>query len=284
MSMKGPFISEIAKDTYAVNEYGLAAMYVVVGTERALLIDTGCGLTDLKAMMAGLTDKPYDVVLTHGHLDHVGGLGWFEKVYINEGDWEMARSLDFEELRNYCDQLGAMGGYEAYDYNRDMVKEFTAFPEFINIEDGFVFDLGGRKLTVTTIAGHTKGGLVLIDDQSRIMFSGDCANTNTLILGTSINTALKGFLKVRALRDQYDRNFNGHIGYAGAPNCFSQPESVPEDLIHLCKLVLRGEDTPTMQMFLGSERAGMNYNHARMVYDREWKLDPGEEMLDLDMI
>ena len=39
-----------------------------------------------------------------------------------------------------------------------------------------------------------------------------------------------------------------------------------------------------MQMFLGSERAGMNYNHARMVYDREWKLDPGEEMLDLDMI
>jgi glyoxylase-like metal-dependent hydrolase (beta-lactamase superfamily II) len=284
MAMKGPFISEIAKDTYAVNEYGLAAMYVVIGTERALLIDTGCGLTDLPAMMEKLTDKPYDVVLTHGHLDHVGGVGCFQKIHVHHDDWEMVRSLDFERLRNYCDSLGNMGGYEAYDYTRDMVREFTEFPEFLDITDGQVFDLGGRRLTVTLIPGHTKGGLVLIDDKSRILFSGDCANVNTLLFGTSVNTALKGFLRIRALRDQYDQNFNGHLGYAGAPNCFSQPESVPEDLIHICKCILTGTDTPTMQGFLGNERAGMNYGHARLVYNREWKYDEGEEPVDLSLI
>ena len=284
MAMKGPFISEIAKNTYAVNEYGLSAMYVVIGTERALLIDTGCGLTDLPAMMEKLTDKPYDVVLTHGHLDHVGGIGCFSKVYLHHDDWEMARNLDFERLRGYCDSLGNMGGYEAYDYNRDMVREFTEFPEFLDIEDGQVFDLGGRKLTVYLIPGHTKGGLVLLDDQSRILFSGDCANVNTLVLGTSINTALKGFLRIRALRDQYDQNWNGHVGYAGMPMCFSMPESVPEDLIHICKLVLSGQDTPTIQKHLGNERAGMNYGSARMVYDQAWKYDEGEEPVDLNTI
>lgn len=284
MAMKGPFISEIAKNTYAVNEYGLSAMYVAVGTERALLIDTCCGLTDIPAMMKSLTDKPYDVVLTHGHLDHVGGIGWFPKVYLNRGDWEMARGLDFERLRGYCDSLGKMGGYEAYDYTPDMVREFTEFPEFIDIEDGHVFDLGGRKLTAYLIPGHTKGGLVLLDDRTRILFSGDCANVNTLVYGTSVNTALKGFLRIRGMRDQYDQNWNGHVGYAGAPNCFAQPESVPEDLIRICKLVLTGQGTPTVQGFLGNERNGMNYGSARMVYDPAWLLDDGEEPVELDTI
>ncbi|MFQ6997488.1 MAG: MBL fold metallo-hydrolase [Blautia sp.] len=32
-----------------------------------------------------MTDKPYDVVLTHGHLDHVGGIGAFTDVYLRRG-------------------------------------------------------------------------------------------------------------------------------------------------------------------------------------------------------
>ena len=36
-------VCEIAKDTYAINEAGMAAMFLVVGEKRALLIDTGVG-------------------------------------------------------------------------------------------------------------------------------------------------------------------------------------------------------------------------------------------------
>lgn len=75
MGIKEPFISEIAPDTYAINEYGIAAEFLVIGGERALLIDTGCGLIDLPAVIRRFTDKPCDVVLTHGHGDHVGGIG-----------------------------------------------------------------------------------------------------------------------------------------------------------------------------------------------------------------
>lgn len=277
MSMKKPFVSEIAPDTYAINEFGLTAMFLCVGSERALLIDTGCGVCDLKELVAELTDKPYDVVLTHGHLDHCGGIGAFDKVYANERDFDMIHTLDFEELRNYCDTLGNMGGYDAYEYNRDMVKEFTKFPELIHVEDGHVFELGDRKLEVITIAGHTPGGLALLDEKNRILISGDCVNGNTLALDASVNTMLKGFLKVRAMADRFDQNWNGHLGYAGMPNCFSQPKSVPEDLIHICELALAGKDTPDETEFLGRKTSGMNYGNARLVYNRNRLIDPGEE-------
>ena len=53
-------------------------MFLFVGTERALLIDTGTCLFDIPATLGQLTDKPVDVALTHGHVDHAGGIGWFE--------------------------------------------------------------------------------------------------------------------------------------------------------------------------------------------------------------
>ena len=46
--IKEPMVIEIAKNTYAINEFGLSACYFLIGEERALLIDTACGLSDLK--------------------------------------------------------------------------------------------------------------------------------------------------------------------------------------------------------------------------------------------
>jgi glyoxylase-like metal-dependent hydrolase (beta-lactamase superfamily II) len=52
-------------------------MYLVTGTRRAMLVDTGMGLGDLAGMVRGLTDLPLTVVNTHGHPDHAGeGLLW----------------------------------------------------------------------------------------------------------------------------------------------------------------------------------------------------------------
>ncbi|QNK39100.1 MBL fold metallo-hydrolase [Caproicibacter fermentans] len=65
---------------------GDVCMHLVEGRRRAALIDTGYGLGDLKGYIESLTDKPYDVLITHGHVDHAGGVGQFEKVYMNHAD------------------------------------------------------------------------------------------------------------------------------------------------------------------------------------------------------
>ena len=68
-------ILEIAPDTYLISEYHLGNLFLVVGRERALLIDTGAGIGPLRADIAALTSLPLTVVATHGDPDDVGG-GW----------------------------------------------------------------------------------------------------------------------------------------------------------------------------------------------------------------
>src|SRR5690554_1316757 len=60
-----------------------STMYLLEGSEMALLIDTGTGQEDLSEFVARLTGKPLLVALTHGHGDHSGGSGYFPEVYLH---------------------------------------------------------------------------------------------------------------------------------------------------------------------------------------------------------
>ena len=59
-------------------------MYLIIGTERALLIDTGIGIGNIRSVVETMTHLPYDVVNTHHHYDHVGGNGRFSMVYAHK--------------------------------------------------------------------------------------------------------------------------------------------------------------------------------------------------------
>ena len=66
-------IIPLEKDLWAINEIDKTVMYVINGTERALLLDTGLGLTDLKEEVLKLCgEKSLIVVNTHAHVDHSG--------------------------------------------------------------------------------------------------------------------------------------------------------------------------------------------------------------------
>ena len=63
--------------------------YLLEGTEKALLIDTGLGICDISAEVRKLTDKPVAAVATHIHWDHVGGHRYYPEFYAHaaELDW-----------------------------------------------------------------------------------------------------------------------------------------------------------------------------------------------------
>ena len=61
-------------------------MYLVVGEEKAALIDTGMGFPGLRQLVERLTDKPVIVLNTHGHLDHIGGNDEFGCIYLHPDD------------------------------------------------------------------------------------------------------------------------------------------------------------------------------------------------------
>lgn len=79
-------VRKIAEGVWAINEFDMDYAYVVEGERRSLLIDAGTGTGDLRGLVESLTGLPYDVVCTHGHVDHCGGIGQFSKVYMHPAD------------------------------------------------------------------------------------------------------------------------------------------------------------------------------------------------------
>ncbi len=255
MRFTQPFVCEIAPDTYAINEYGIAAEFLVIGSERALLIDTGVGLCDLPGLIRRFTSLPYDVVLTHGHGDHAGGIGHFSNIYLHPADFEMVEKIDLEGVKNYNRMLGKQGAWEVYDYDPDAICPIKKMPVLHPIREGYVFDLGGRKLTVIETPGHTAGSICLLDEKARILFSGDACNINLGIFDSPIEEALTGLNKLADIRDKFDRNYNGHIGYIKNPDCLAMPPHVLDDCIEICKSILDGTAQPEILEWFGGKKA-----------------------------
>ena len=91
-------------------------LYLVIGRQRAILIDAGLGVGHLRAFVENLTSLPLTVLLTHGHIDHAPGATEFGKVYLNSADQALYRSQC-----SLADRQGYLKGNL-----RDRYEELTA--------------------------------------------------------------------------------------------------------------------------------------------------------------
>jgi hydroxyacylglutathione hydrolase len=157
-------------------------MYLVVGRDKALLIDTGNPGNISPADVNAVTQLPLLVVNTHAHPDHSGSNSAFGKVYVHEADLESCRG-----------------------YSRGNV-------ELVPIKEGYIFDLGGIKLEVIAVPGHTPGSICLLDAQEKQLFGGDTANTETwaFISNVPLETYKKSMERLLKWKDQYDLLLPGH--------------------------------------------------------------------------
>lgn len=174
--------AELAPGIYEIDEYDNASMYLLAGTERALLIDTGIGIGNVREFAESLTNLPMEVFLTHNHRDHVGNAPLFERVHISEIDRHMGamlRPLTTKESRlQYARHTCSSHPGKKYPWSEDDMFDFTAErePYIVSIGDGFIFHLGGRNVICWHCPGHTPGSMVAIDSQTGYLFCGDACN------------------------------------------------------------------------------------------------------------
>jgi Zn-dependent hydrolases, including glyoxylases len=153
-------------------------VYLVLGTRRAALIDTGLGTGDLRAAVSEISDLPVVVLHTHAHLDHVGADALFDELYLSPPEIELARE-------------GSAIGYDASVRSRlshaslwlaDAPDELElirrrivprGLPSYKVIDDGDLIDLGGLKLEAVATPGHTPGSLSYACNSGGFAFSGD---------------------------------------------------------------------------------------------------------------
>lgn len=86
------FIEKIDANTYAISEYKHweeIHCYWWFGTECAVLIDTGLGVSDIKSVVDSLASLPVLVIIMHIYWEHSGGHRYFKDfaVYENEIEW-----------------------------------------------------------------------------------------------------------------------------------------------------------------------------------------------------
>jgi hydroxyacylglutathione hydrolase len=151
-------VQKIDEDTIAIRQslrtsFEAPFLYLLFGTERALLIDTGVEGVDLRAEVDGLLNEwaathgkavPDLVVMhSHGHSDHKGGDAQFadrpgtKVVGLEAGDIEA-----FFGIQDWPNQIGSI-------------------------------DLGGRALQIVPTPGHADTHVMVFDQTTRILFSGD---------------------------------------------------------------------------------------------------------------
>ena len=80
-------VDRIDEDTYIISEYRHweeTHCYLLNGSGRSLLIDTGLGICNIYDEAVKLTDQPVTAVATHIHWDHIGGHKYFPDFYAHE--------------------------------------------------------------------------------------------------------------------------------------------------------------------------------------------------------
>lgn len=146
--------------------------FLIPGRDRALLLDTGMGIGDIRQVVRTLTGLPVQVVNTHCHFDHVGGNHLFDDV--SAYDWpeslaRIRRGYSRAELLPH----GKAGLFsrvpEGFDRSTYRVEPSEVSP----LKAGHVLDLGGRELEVIHTPGHSPDSIMLLEREGHRLFTGD---------------------------------------------------------------------------------------------------------------
>jgi glyoxylase-like metal-dependent hydrolase (beta-lactamase superfamily II) len=158
---------------YEPHQYEEVISYLIVGTKKALLFDTGLGIGNIRKVVASLTSLPITVLNSHTHFDHIGDNWQFEEILGVESAYTRGNTngATHDQLRDVVVPARFCGRPPAgFDPDRYAIPPFkiSGF-----VKDGNVIDLGGRQLQVLFTSGHTPDSLCLWDRQNRLLFTGD---------------------------------------------------------------------------------------------------------------
>ena len=210
-------VIEIAPRTWLISEYKLVNMYLLEGDKAALLIDCGTGIGNVAQTVAHLTDKPLTVAITHGHFDHDGAAALFPAVYIHPLDIPLSEEgyREGEQAREwYAKTRGPVRNPEASEEELLALVQKNGPVTRLPLEEGTLFDLGGRTVEVIHTPGHSMGSVCMLDRENRLLFTGDMANDSLLLnCGESSSTVKvynQSMRKLWAREGEFDFICLGH--------------------------------------------------------------------------
>ena len=185
---------------------------LVLGSEKALLIDTGNGWSNIAQAVKDITDLPVLVVNTHGHFDHASGNGFFPEVLIHEDDVSLLKKHRgwFYRYGYYLLARKGMDPDERRTYRT--IKKKCGY-SIKPLHDGDIIDLGDTRIEVIACPGHTQGSICLLDTKNRYLFTGDSLSNHVWIClkeSTNLDTYANSLEKIASRSDDFDHLLSAH--------------------------------------------------------------------------
>lgn len=140
-------------------------------TRRAICIDPGETSDELADFIADNSLTLQAIILTHGHLDHVGGTSGLSdrfpeaEIILHKDDEILYYGLPQQPLLMGipANQLEVLGF--AYETPPKLTR---------NWKDGETYAVGDLRFSIRHCPGHTRGHVVLAEESERVVFVGDC--------------------------------------------------------------------------------------------------------------
>jgi len=166
----------VGDSVYAIYEpynWQQVISYLIIGSDKALLFDSGMGLDSIQLVVKQLTSLPVTVVNSHTHFDHIGGNADFETILGVDTAYTKTNSLGWthetvkQEVKPaaFCPETLQTVDTASYHIRPYKLSGY--------IHDGSIIDLGGRQLEVMIIPGHTPDCVALLDRAAGLLWTGD---------------------------------------------------------------------------------------------------------------
>lgn len=224
-------IIRINDNTWRIED-GMVRFFLLAGTERALLIDSGMMTHDAKDIAESLTDLPVSLLNTHSDGDHTGSNAQFATLYMHPDEEPVYR---------------AKGGTG------------TILP----IREGDVIDLGGRPLRIIDLPGHTPGSIAVLDVNSRVLISGDPIQDGRIFMfggHRNMRDYNRSMKRVATLRDSFDEIWPSHSTIPVKP-------ALIDSLIEGSEAILAGTAEGTEEEMRGMKILVYNMGYATFLCD-----------------
>lgn len=189
--------------TWRIEDRGVR-FFLLAGTEKALLIDSGMTVDNAKDIAEGLTGLPLSLLNTHADRDHIGSNAQFEAFYMHPAEEAIYR------------RSGKPGS-------------------ILPVAEGDVIDLGGRALKIIALPGHTPGSIAVLDVKNRVLISGDPIQENGRIFmfgdHRNMHDYVRSLERLEKRKDEFDAIWPSHADLPVSPDLIQKLHDGARDIL-----------------------------------------------------